>query len=60
MDLSQKGGATQKRLGTTGLVSKSTIIIVSRRGSRIFERGGGVQARIQDFSQAPPPWTLSA
>ena len=31
-----------------------------RRGSRIFERGGGVQARIQDFSQAPPPWTLSA
>ena len=25
-----------------------------RRGSRIFE-GGGVQARIQDFSQAPPP-----
>ena len=25
-----------------------------RRGSRIFERGG-VQARIQDFSQAPPP-----
>ena len=30
----------------------------SRRGYRIFERGG-VQARIQDFSQAPPPWTLS-
>ena len=27
-----------------------------RRGSRIFERGGGgVQAQIQDFSQAPPP-----
>ena len=26
----------------------------NRRGSRIFERGG-VQARIQDFSQAPPP-----
>ena len=32
---------------------------VSGGGSRIFERGGGVQARIQDFSQAPPPpWTL--
>ena len=25
-----------------------------RRGSRIFEKGGGVQARIQDCSQAPP------
>ena len=26
-----------------------------------FLKGGGVQARIQDFSQAPPPpWTLSA
>ena len=33
----------------------------ARGGSRIFERGGGgVQAQIQDFSQAPPPWTLSA
>ena len=25
-----------------------------------FLKGGGVQARIQDFSQAPSPWTLSA
>ena len=30
----------------------------TRRGSRIFEGGGGVQARIQDFSQAPPPLNI--
>ena len=28
---------------------------ITRGGSRIFERGGGVQARIQDFSSTPPP-----
>ena len=49
-----------KSEGQLGLDTKYGVTKIKlRRGSRIFERGG-VQARIQDFSQAPPPWTLSA
>ena len=39
--------------------SRPRPMLAYRRGSRIFERGGGSRRRYRIFHKHPPPWTLS-